>query len=213
VRLRRAPRLDEAALRRARVPAVGLTLAAALVAVALSLGTGLVGLLWFAAAGAVAAAAGLLLVRGRVERGLAGQLVAPLGLTCSAAAAHYVARGAFERPALALWAVSALFFLGGVLYVRLKIAAIPRRDALRPVGARLTFAMPTLLMEGGLVLVSAAVVRLGGLSAWTMIAFAPTAIQALVGTLRLHHPAVLKRVGIISSVHATLFVILVIVLA
>jgi hypothetical protein len=55
--------------------------------------------------------------------------------------------------------------------------------------------------------------RWGSISTWATLAFVPTAIQALVGTLRLDHPAVLKRVGLISTVHSILFAIIFIVLA
>jgi hypothetical protein len=163
-------------------------------------------------AGALAGAA-LLPVQRRRERALPGQVLAAIALPLGAAAGHAVARGALTPVAWQLWAISALFFLGGVLYVRLKIEALPRKARLSSTSGRLAFAAPTLAMLGGVVALAAAVVAAGPLSAAVLLAFLPVAVQAIAGTLRLDRPAVLKRVGIISTAHSALFAIAVIALA
>jgi len=70
-----------------------------------------------------------------------------------------------------------------------------------------------LMIDLGIVLAAFATLRWGSISTWATMAFVPTAIQAMAGTLRLDHPAVLKRVGLISTVHSILFAMIFIALA
>jgi hypothetical protein len=211
LRLRRGRTADDGRLRRARMTAAVLLVLGATAAVPALRRVG-APMLLLGAIGIVFAAAGLLLVRRRRERALPGQLLAALGLPVGAAAAHAVARGALTPVAWQLWALSALFFLGGVLYVRLKIEAIPRRARLQSPARRLAFAAPTLAMLLGVVALATALVAAGSLSWLALLAFVPVGFQAVVGTLRLDRPATLKRVGIISAVHSALFAIAVIAL-
>lgn len=212
-RLARAPLADAAGLARARTRGVALA-AVALAAGGMLVGAWrLVGLVPFALAGAVLAAAGLALVHRRQERALPGQVLAAVTLALAAPAAHYVARGVLEPAGLALWAVSAAFSLGGVSYVRMKITAIRLRAQLASVSARMAFALPALVVQVGLVAVSLLALRLGGLSAEALAGFVPVAIQAIVGTLTLDRPVVLKRVGLLSTAHSILFGVAVILLA
>lgn len=213
LRLRRGPGPDAAALARCRRRALGL---GALAAAAAAPPLAALRPAEVAALGTVAVAlgaAGLVLVYRRSDRRLPGQLLAPAALSFSAALAHAVGRGALELAALALWALSALFFLGGVLYVRLKILSLPHRAALAAPAARAAFAAPTLAMEVGVLALAAGVVWLASLSPWVLLAFASVAGQALVGTARLDRPASLKRVGLISTAHALLFAAVVVALA
>ena len=92
----------------------------------------------------VLVAASMHLVYRRLDHGLAGQVLAPAGLALSAPAAYYVARGALDRTSVALWALNFLFFLGAVLYVRLKIDALKRTASLIAPAAKLRFAAQTL---------------------------------------------------------------------
>lgn len=212
-RLARTPTADVAGLARARTHAVTLAAIALAAGGALVAGWRLVGLVPFGIAGAGMAAAGLTLVHQRQERALPGQILAAVALAFAAPAAHYVARGAVEPAGLALWAVSAAFSLGGVSYVRMKIAAIRLRPQLASVGARVAFALPAVVVQVGLVAVSLLALRLGGLSAAALAGFVPVAIQAIAGTLTLDRPVVLKRVGLLSTAHSVLFGVAVILLA
>lgn len=176
----------------------------------LRLGAALVGL------GGVAstlAAAGLVLVHRRIERALPGQILAALGLPVSAAAAHAVAVGRVTTAGLELWALSALFFLGAVVHVRVKITAIPRARHLAALSARLAFAWPALALETLIAALAVTLALVGPLSPLVALAFAPVAVQAIVGTLTLHRRASLKRVGILSTLHAIAFAAIVIALA
>ncbi len=165
-----------------------------------------------AIAGALAAAS-LYLVYRRLDHGLAGQVLAPAGLALSAPAAYSVARGALDRTAIALWAINFLFFLGAVVYVRLKIDALKRTAALVAPAARLRFAAQTLGIDLAILAAVLIVLGFGSLSPWAVLAFAPTAAQTLVGAARLDRPARLKRVGILATAHSIVFALLLVWLA
>lgn len=213
LRLGQAPTPDPEALAGARRRTAALAGLAALAGAPLLVGYRLLALLPLGALAFALTGAALLLVRGRRERSLAGQLLAPVGLSLTAAVAHYVGRGALDRTAFALWGLTALFFLGGVVYVRMKITALPRRAALGPAAARLAFAGPTLAVEAALVAAAGGVVWLGALSPLVLLGFATTAVQAVAGVVRLDRPPSLKRVGILSVAHSLVFALVVIALA
>ena len=63
-------------------------------------------------------AASLALERRRQDCTLTGELIGMLGLSLAVPAAAYAATGAFHARTVGLWAVSALFFTGGVFHVR-----------------------------------------------------------------------------------------------
>jgi hypothetical protein len=115
-----------------------------------------------------------------------------------------------DRIALAVWLLNAAFFLGAVFYVRLKIDARARRAPLGSPVAKLAFAAPSVAVNVAVLAVGVLALRLGGLSLLAMLGFIPVAIQALAGILRLDRPAVLKRVGILSTIHSVLFAVLVV---
>jgi hypothetical protein len=212
-RLVRAPRPAPAALGSARRRTVALAVVATITGVPpiLALPPGDVAVLAVITAGIGIAA--LLAVVARTERALAGQLLAPVGLAFSVVVAHAVGRRGLEPAAFALWALCALFFLGGVLYVRLKILALPRRASLGDPVRRAAFAAPTLGLEGLVLGLSALVVWWSPLSPLVLLGFATVAVQAVVGAARLHRPASLKRVGLISAIHSVVFAAAVILAA
>jgi hypothetical protein len=188
--------------------AVGLLAGAPLVFVA-----GIRPLLPYAAVVVVLTGVALSLVARRLDRALPGQMLAAVGLPLAAPVAWTVAHGVVDRVALALWLLNAAFFAGAVLYVRLKIEARARRAPLTDAAAKLAFAWPTLAADAALVVVAWLAIRLGGFSPLALVAFATVAVQAVAGVVRLDRPAPLKQVGIIATLHAVVFAILVIGLA
>jgi hypothetical protein len=168
-----------------------------------------------ALAGAVVlfSAASLWLVAARLDHALPGQALAALGLSLSGPATYAAGGGASARVGLAIWVVSAAYFLWAVLYVRMKIMARARRAPLVAPGQKLAFAGPTLAIDLGLLAVVALALALGGLGSRVLVAFLPAGVQALAGVATLDRPAPLKRVGIAMTVHAALFAALVIALA
>ncbi|MDD5542528.1 MAG: YwiC-like family protein [Acidobacteriia bacterium] len=171
------------------------------------------GLIYFALLALLLTAAALFLVQKKKDRSIAGQILAAAGLSLSAPLAYYSTSRTLDHNAGILWLVNFLFFLGGVFYVQMKIDALARRKSFQRLSDRFRFAAGTLVMDSLLVLVAFGSLRWSSFSGWATLAFAPTAIQAIAGTIRLDHPAVLKRVGIISTIHSILFVALFIILA
>lgn len=211
----RLRRTDDAAWAARRVPGliVALGLTGLIVSVPLLLGPRRPGLLWLAAAGIALAFAALALVHRRRERALPGQLLAALGLTLSAPAAWYVATGALDRVALALWGLAAAYFVGAVCHVRLLIEARAKKKMLTAGLGRLAFSATTLGTELGLVVLAAGALRLGGLSLAALAGFVPLLLQLAMDVVRLQEPPPLKRVGMLAAGSSILFALLVIWLA
>jgi len=213
LRLRFAAAPDRAAAARGRRRVLALAAAAAVALAPLLLVWRLWGLLALGAVALGPAAASVALVRARLDRGVAGQVLAAAALSLSAPAAHYVAQCAWTRVAAALWAVSFLFFLGAVSYVQLKIDALRRRAPLPTLAARAAFAARPLALDAAALGAAWAALALGGLESRALAAFAPVAVQTLVGVARLDHPVRLKRLGILAVGHALAFTLLVVWLA
>lgn len=206
--------------RRARSAAVGVARRRAIVLLTLAVLSGLalflrlgVALVALVAVAAALGVTGLLLVHRRVERALPGQVLAAIGLPVTAAAAHAVAVGQMTSVGLELWALSALFFLGAVVHVRVKIIAMPRAQRLVALSARFAFGWPALAFEALIATLATGIALVGPLSPFVVLGFAPVAVQAIAGTLTLHRRATLKRVGIVSTLHAIAFAAIVIALA
>lgn len=161
----------------------------------------------------VLTAISMVLVIRKLDRSLAGQILASAGLSMSAPLAYYVAAGIVDPLAMELWMINFLFFLGGVFYVQLKIDALPQRSRLRSLADRFRFAAGTLSLNLIILSLVFLSLRMGPLSPLIILAFVPTFLQAIIGTIRLDRPARLKRVGIISTGHSIVFAVLVIWLA
>ena len=206
-------RPDPAMRARTRVRAALLVALAAGATLPLVALRGRTALVVFAVLGGVPVAAGLRLVHARRERALAGQVLAAVGLPLTAPATYYVARGMVDGTAVALWGLCVLFFLGAVLYVRLKIQARARRAALASPVERLRLAGTTVAVDAAIALGVLGLLRLGGLSPLAGLAFVPVAVQTVAGVARLDRPVSLKRLGIVATAHTVVFSVLLIGLA
>jgi hypothetical protein len=151
---------------------------------------------------------GLLLVNAeqvvqREDRTITGEVLAILGLTMTAPAAHYVIRGRWEAMALGLWGASALYFVSSVFYVKLRMAAAhgrsleQRERARRQCALYHSFLIAALL---GLVLTH----RLG---VFLTIAFAPALGRAFWHVVQPAERVNLRRVGIAEIFNALVFLI------
>jgi hypothetical protein len=209
-RLGRAGRGDAADRARLRTWAAVFTGATALAALPLVVLRERTALLGFGALGLALVLVGMVIVRARRDRALPGQIVAAVALPLTAPATYHVALGVVDRAAVALWLLNALFFLGAVLYVRLKIEALARKAAGWPAAQRLRFAAGTLAIDVGILVAAALALVAGGFRPRALLAFGPTAVHTLVGVARLHRPARLKRVGLLALAHAIVFAALLI---
>lgn len=213
LRLRFATHGDATALARARALLAIFTAIGAMAMGPLLFYFHLTGLLYFGVLACGLTAISLILTSQKLDRSPAGQILASAGLSLSAPLAFYVALGNLNHVAFELWMMNFLFFLGGVFYVQMKINALARKAALNSWPAKFRFAGKTLAIETALLASAVLALRLGSVSPWILLGFVPTIFQAIAGTLRLDHPAKLKRVGVISTVHSILFAVAVIWLA
>lgn len=205
VRLRLVREPDRAALASCRRWAMGLGVLAALAALPLVLLRHRPALIAFGALSAALAVTSVRLVETRRDRGAAGQMLAAVALPLSAPVAHYVARGELDRVSVALWLVSVLYFLGAVLYVRLKIEALTMRAAAWSAARRLRLASLTIVADLGILATAATALHASGLSTLAVLAFAPTAVHTVVGVAWLHRPVRLKRLGLLAAAHSAVF--------
>jgi hypothetical protein len=143
---------------------------------------------WLAAFGAAAAP----LAFRKTERSVAMQLLAVAGLTLTAPAAWYAATGKLEYR---LWLLNALYFAGGIFYVRMHLAtAIARKPAGR---------LPVAIYYGAL----------AGILAWWPVglAFVPAVVRAFVGIARVSPLLRIKRLGWTEVAYSLVFGALLIV--
>ncbi len=137
---------------------------------------------WLVAFGAVGAALALRPTR----RDSPAQLAAVCGLTLTAPAAWYAATGALDAMAWWLWCWNALYFIGGWLYVRMRIAPVAARPGLR---------WPVLGFFCGLMLFVLALALANVVSYALLLAFTPAVTRAVLGVGRLAKPLRIKRLG------------------
>lgn len=141
---------------------------------------------WLAMFGAIAAP----LAFRKTERSVTMQLLAVCGLTMTAPAAWYTATGHFDTPALLLWFLNALYFAGGVFYVKMHVAAAIRRG-----DSRIRLGIPVLVYYTALLFVLLALTSSGVISFWVSLAYAPVVLRAFVGVGRLGPTLRIKRLG------------------
>lgn len=116
-------------------------------------------------------------------RGLRAQLLAVAGLTLTAPAAWYAATGDLGGQAWRLWLLNALYFAGGVFYVKMHIAAASARGA-----NKWRLGAPTLGYHGALAVVAALWWPVGA-------ALLPAIARAVWGTATLSPRLRIKRLG------------------
>lgn len=141
---------------------------------------------WLAAFGLVAAP----LAFRKTERSVAMQLLAVIGLTLTAPAAWYVATGKLDYR---LWLLNALYFAGGVFYVKMHIAAAIQRRS-----SKLRLGTATLAYYGALTVVSVMWWPVG-------LAFVPATLRAVAGVARLSPVLRIKRLGWTEVVYSLIF--------
>ena len=132
----------------------------------------------------------------RTERGVAWHLAAVAGLTLTAPVTWYVATGSLGWLAWRLWLLNALYFAGGVLYVKMHITAAIQRSV-----NRLRLGAPTLAYHGVLAGIAACWWPVG-------LAFVPAIGRAVAGVLRLSPTLRLKRLGWTEVAYSLVFVII-----
>jgi hypothetical protein len=120
-----------------------------------------------------------LLVSGRNDRSLVGELVGTAGLSMVGAVAHAVAVGEVRLVGAVLWLILFLFFSSGVFHVRARLHGwLARRKG---EGSASPALVPSLVYHALLILVIPALAILHILPWLTLLAFAPAIWRAAVG--------------------------------
>lgn len=151
----------------------------------------------------------LYLTRKGAHRSLWGRFLGVLGLTAVVLPAYYVAKGALDITAFALWVLNSLFFGGSLFYVRLRVRRSPgkgrggeRASGLRKVAALFYHLASLALM--------ASLGYLGWLPLLAFIAYIPSAAQTMKDLVKPEGEPSLRRIGFIQLGHALIFALLLI---
>lgn len=146
----------------------------------------------------------------KTEHAIHTQILAVAGLTLTAPAAWYVVTGALDRSAWLLWALNALYFVSGVFYVKMHIAAAIRRKPFNTIADKIRHGRNVLVYHVALVVVCLMLTAGGVISPWVMAAFLPVVIRAFVGIGQLQPVLRIKRLGWTEVAYSLVFAALLI---
>ncbi len=136
-------------------------------------------------------------------RTVGGELLAIAGLTLTAPAAYYAARGAWDGTACWLWLLSALYFASSVFYIKLRIYRLnPRKQAEQKRAWQSCAVYHSFLLAALLVLWLT-----GNLPLFALIAFAPVLARTLWGLLKPATQVNLRRAGFLEIGYSIIFLV------
>jgi hypothetical protein len=144
------------------------------------------------------------------KRSLAAELVGVVLLTLSAPAATISVLGQLDARGLQVWLLNALFFLGGVLYVKYRVRGLLAHRPFCSLAERFRFAWPVFVYHLLLVLLLACAVILNSLPLLALVAFAPAVLRAHGLLFLLGRRFPIKRLGWSEIAHSVLFAVLLI---
>lgn len=154
-------------------------------------------------AGTAALAANAWQAGRREDRTTLAEVLAILGLTLTAPATYYVARGSWSVTALWLWGFNLAYFASSVFYIKLRVLTLhARREEDRQ---RMRFycgAYHSFLLIGLVVL---AVTR--DASLFVLIAFVPVILRAFWSVLRPANDLNLRRIGLLEIAYSVVFLV------
>ncbi len=149
--------------------------------------------------------------KNRPDKTIMGELLATIILTATGPAARAALCDRFDSASLWLWVLSVAFFSGGIVYVKMQLAAAKYR-ANWGTAKRVNISVPTLgwiglMLASALLLMSRQPFSGSRSIRWLVLcAFGPGFIRACIGIMRLQpRVPVLKRVGMIEAALATAF--------
>ena len=163
-------------------------------------------LIWLVPMGVVGIA--LLLINGQQaakleERSSGNEVLAICGLTLTAPASYYVARGQWEGAAFWLWLLSAGYFASSVFYIKLRLYSLNRRKEEAQRRARRSCAS----YHSILLVALAALLISGNLPLFALMAFAPVLARAFWRLLKPVRQVNLRRAGILEIVYSVVFLL------
>ncbi len=137
------------------------------------------------------------------DRSVTSEVLAIVGLTLTAPAAYYVARGEWDQWAVWLWMLSSAYFASSVFYVKLRVTGLHAR---RPDDRRR--ARWQCIAYHVFLLTALSVLSItGSLSLFVLLAFTPALIRTLWSLLKPAPSLNLKRIGITEIVYALIFLL------
>jgi hypothetical protein len=137
------------------------------------------------------------------ERSTASEIMAIGGLTLTAPAAYYAARGRLDVAALWLWLLSALYMASSVFYIKLRVYRLnPRKQA-----EQRRALQGCAFYHSFLIVALAALISAGSLSLLAFIAFAPALARAFWGMFTPKTKVNLTRAGILEIAYSLIFLI------
>ena len=139
----------------------------------------------------------------RRDRTIGGEMIAIVGLTITAPAAFYAARGTLDVTALWLWALCAVYFASSVFYVKLRVSAINPR----PEESRRHTRRRCAIYHAFLLVLLLSLALTGDLSAFALIAFAPVLARSFWYLARPARHISLRKVGVLEIVYSVVFLI------
>lgn len=148
------------------------------------------------------------------KRSLAAELAGVVLLSFSAPAAWIAARGNLERTGVEVWALSVLFFLGGVLYVKYRVRGLLAHRRFPRLRERLAFAWPVFVYHFLLIAFLACWMLLESSrsfgTAALLIAFTPGILRACNLFFQLGERFPIRRLGWSEVIHSVVFATLLI---
>jgi hypothetical protein len=137
------------------------------------------------------------------DRTIGGEMMAIAGLTITAPAAYYAAKGTFDATGLALWILCALYFASSVFYVKLRVSTINPRlnEAGRQPWRRCAFFHAFLLTS--LLILSLT----GRINLFALAGFSPVLARSFWHLARPVRRINLRRVGWLEIVYSVVFLI------
>jgi hypothetical protein len=142
-------------------------------------------------------------LRRREQRTFEAEILGIIGLTLTAPAAYYVARGSWTGTAVWLWALCVLYFASSVFYVKLRVLSLqPRKDRERRDMRAGAIAYHALLL---IALVGLTVAR--RLPVLALVAFVPVLARTAWSLGRPVRPVNLRRVGGLEILYSVNFLV------
>jgi len=165
------------------------------------------GILVFALVMLLCLALDMLYVSLRKSMSVQAESIGVFGLALCAPMSMYVASGQVSMEGFLLGMLVALYFVGSILYIRLKARRQPRMPAPTEFWPRCLAASDALLYHLVAFVFVVAFAVTGWLPLWTPVAFLPVTLKAIWGGLSWQdkQSLSLKKLGMIECIHAVLF--------
>jgi hypothetical protein len=140
------------------------------------------------------------------DRSVQGEIMAIAGLTMTAPAAYYAARGAWDQKAVWLWALSAAYFASSVFYVKLRVTGLHAKRLSDKMRARWQCIGYHLFLLASLLMLAAT----GSLSLFVWIAFAPILARTFWSLWKPARSLNLKRIGMTEIIYSLIFLLFIV---